>query len=216
MVQYRQNHRLFERTFTNMKKLLVIDGNSIMNRQFYGIRPLTTSTGIFTNAVFGFMNVLLSWLENLNPDYCAVAFDVHQKTFRHEKYTEYKAGRHETPPELLMQFPYVKKLVSAMGIAVVEKGGYEADDVLGTLSAIANAEGVYSYVLSGDRDALQLINDNTTVLLATNAETVIYDRNKFFESLDKNKYDTLSEAQYDIDRLREQRRTKNKNVRLER
>ena len=179
-----------------MKKLLVIDGNSIMNRQFYGIRPLTTSSGLFTNAVYGFMNVLLSQLENLAPDYCAVAFDVHQKTFRHEKYTEYKAGRHETPAELLMQFPYVKRLISAMGIAVVERGGYEADDVLGTLSALADSEGVYSYVLTGDRDALQLINDQTTVLLATNAETVPYDRSKFFE-----KYSIMPEQFVDLKAL---------------
>lgn len=164
-----------------MKKLLVIDGNSILNRQFYGIRPLTTGTGLFTNAVFGFLNVLHLQLEKLQPDYCAIAFDVHAKTFRHEKYDQYKAGRHATPPELLMQFPYAKRLATAMGIRVIEKEGYEADDVLGTLSRMATDAGVESYVLTGDRDALQLINDSCTVLLATNADTISMDRAAFYE-----------------------------------
>jgi len=179
-----------------MKKLLVIDGNSILNRQFYGIRPLTTGTGLFTNAVYGFLNVLHLQLEKLQPDYCAVAFDVHAKTFRHQKYDAYKAGRHETPPELLMQFPYAKKLASAMGISVIEREGYEADDVLGTLSALAGKEGIQSYLLTGDRDALQLINDNCFVLLATNAETLTMDRAAFFE-----KYTIMPEQFVDLKAL---------------
>ncbi len=179
-----------------MKKLLVIDGNSILNRQFYGIRPLTTSTGLFTNAIYGFLNVLLTQLEKLEPDYVAVAFDVHAKTFRHEKYDQYKAGRHETPPELLMQFPYAKKVASAMGIKVIEKAGYEADDVLGTLSAMATAQGVQSYILTGDRDALQLINDSSVVLLATNAETLYMDRAAFFD-----KYTIMPEQFVDLKAL---------------
>ena len=179
-----------------MKKLLVIDGNSILNRQFYGIRPLTTSQGLFTNAVYGFLNVLLLQLEKIQPDYCAIAFDVHAKTFRHLKYDAYKAGRHETPKELLMQFPYAKKLATAMGISVIEREGYEADDVLGTLSALATQAGVQSYLLTGDRDALQLINDNCTVLLATNADTLSMDRAAFFE-----KYTIMPEQFVDLKAL---------------
>ena len=179
-----------------MKKLLVLDGNSILNRQFYGIRPLTTGTGLFTNAVFGFLNVLHLQLEKLQPDYCAIAFDVHAKTFRHEKYDQYKAGRHATPPELLMQFPYAKRLAKAMGIRVIEKEGYEADDVLGTLSSLATKAGVQSYVLTGDRDALQLINDSCTVLLATNSDTISMDRAAFYE-----KYTIMPEQFVDLKAL---------------
>ncbi len=166
-----------------MKNLLVIDGNSIMNRQFYGIRPLTTGSGIFTNAVYGFINVLLSTLDRLKPEYAAVAFDVHAPTFRHEMYKDYKAGRRSTPPELLMQFPYIKKCLAAMGITVIEKEGYEADDILGTLSHLAEiSKDTSCYILTGDRDSLQLISDNCTVLLATNNKTIDYDKAAFFES----------------------------------
>ncbi len=164
-----------------MKTLLVIDGNSILNRQFFGIRPLTTKSGIFTNAVYGFLNVLSAQLEKLHPDYCAVAFDVHAPTFRHKKYDLYKAGRRPTPPELLMQFPYTKQILTALGIAVIEKEGYEADDVLGTLSKLAEDDGdVFTYLLTGDRDSLQLISDKTHVLYASTGETVDMGRDEFF------------------------------------
>ena len=102
-----------------MKKLLVIDGNSILNRQFYGIRPLSTKNGLFTNAVFGFTKVLLGQMEKLSPDYVAVAFDLKEKTFRHKTYDAYKAGRHAMPEELAMQFPYAKKTVEALGASVL-------------------------------------------------------------------------------------------------
>ncbi len=163
------------------ENMLIIDGNSILNRQFYGIRPLTTASGLFTNAVYGFMNVLLSELDELSPEYAAIAFDVHAPTFRHKSYAEYKAGRRPTPPELLMQFPYAKKLAAAMGINVIEKEGYEADDILGTLARIGGENGIHCYVLTGDRDSLQLIGDNCTVLLASNSGTKRYDSARFTE-----------------------------------
>ena len=164
-----------------MKKLLVIDGNSILNRAFYGIRPLTTKTGLHTNAIYGFVNILLKNLQSLSPDYAAVAFDLKAPTFRHKQYAEYKAGRHATPEELIMQMPYAKEVARALGFAVLEKEGFEADDILGTLARMGDESGVESYVLTGDRDSLQLITDNTKVLLAGNQDTVTFDRQKFFE-----------------------------------
>ena len=162
-----------------MKKLLLIDGNSILNRQYFGVRPLTNSAGVFTHAVYGFVNVLLNQLDSLSPDAVAVAFDVHAPTFRHKMYDAYKAGRHGTPPELLMQFPYAKQFLTAMGIPVVEAAGYEADDWLGTLSTRWEREGGECFVLTGDRDSLQLISEKTTVLLAKNNEVVPYTPDRF-------------------------------------
>lgn len=180
-----------------MKTLLVIDGNSIMNRQFYGIRPLTTKSGIFTNALYGFVNVLLLTLERLKPDYAAVAFDLKAPTFRHKMYSEYKAGRHATPPELLMQFPYVKDIIRAMGITVIEKEGFEADDALGTLSAMASTESdTFAYILTGDRDSLQLISERATVLLATNSQTLDFTVDAFVE-----KYGVLPSQFVDVKAL---------------
>ncbi len=163
-----------------MKKLLVIDGNSILNRAFYGVKPLTTKDGISTNAVFGFVNIINRNLEQLTPDYCAVAFDLKAPTFRHNMFDGYKAGRRAMPEELAKQFPYAKHAVEALGLSVLELAGYEADDILGTLSKMADAD-THSYILTGDRDSLQLINDKTTVLLATNAEPLTFDRAAFFE-----------------------------------
>ena len=164
-----------------MKKLLVIDGNSILNRAYYGIRPLTNKEGIYTNAVYGMVNIVSRQIEQISPDYCAVAFDVKAPTFRHKMYDAYKAGRHETPPELLMQFPFAKEAMTALGATVLELEGYEADDILGTLAAMGDGEDCRSFVLTGDRDSLQLISDKTTVLLATNNDTVTFDRAAFVE-----------------------------------
>ena len=164
-----------------MKKLLVIDGNSIVNRAFYGIRLLTNKNGVYTNAIFGMVNIIMKQIESLEPDYCAIAFDLKAPTFRHERFGEYKAGRHATPPELLAQFPYAKTCAKALGMTVLEREGYEADDILGTLSAMAEKESVEAYVLTGDRDSLQLITDTTRVLLATNTDTVLFDKAAFFE-----------------------------------
>ena len=165
-------------------KILVIDGNSILNRAYYGIRLLTTKDGKYTNGIFGFMNVLLNLLEEHKPDSVAVAFDVHHPTFRHEMYEEYKGTRKPAPMELIEQFPTLKELLALLGIAVVEKPGYEADDILGTLSNACTKDD-FCYVVTGDRDSLQLVRDNVNVLLATTkmgkSETVVYDRAKIKE-----------------------------------
>ena len=166
-----------------MKKILCIDGNSILNRQFYGIRFLSTKDGFPTNAVFGFVNVLIRQIEVLSPDAIAVAFDLKAPTFRHKMYGEYKAGRRPAPEELIKQFPVAKELCRAMGIAVLELEGYEADDILGTLAKLAKnaSEPTEAYILTGDRDSLQLISDKVHVLLATNTDTVDYTDEVFFE-----------------------------------
>lgn len=155
-----------------MKKILVVDGNSIINRAYYGMRPLTTKDGKVTHAVYGMINIISKQLTALKPDYAAVAFDVKAPTFRHEMYPEYKAGRHATPEDLLSQFPDAKECLSLMGLHVLELPGYEADDIQGTVAKMAHgADDTVAYVLSGDRDLLQLIDDKVTVLLATNSDT---------------------------------------------
>ena len=164
-----------------MKKLLAVDGNSIINRAFYGIRPLSTRDGRPTNAIYGTVNIINRQLTALSPDYAAVAFDVHAPTFRHKLYPEYKAGRRPTPPDLLSQFDACKAVLAAMGLTVLELPGYEADDIQGTLARMAGAEGIDAYILSGDRDLLQLIDERTTVLLAGNSDTVPYNADAFRE-----------------------------------
>lgn len=162
-----------------MEKLLVIDGNSIINRAFFGVRPLTTHDGLHTNAIYGMLNIIEKHLGTLEPEYTAVAFDLKAPTFRHRMYADYKAGRRATPPELLEQFTHAKEVLRAMGLTVVEQEGYEADDIIGTLANAAADAGIAAYILTGDRDALQLIRDDITVLLATNAETVNFDSAAF-------------------------------------
>ena len=158
-------------------KLLVIDGNSIVNRAFFGIKLLTTKDGRFTNAIFGFLNILLKLKEAADPDAVAFAFDLKAPTFRHEMYDEYKAGRKGMPPELAEQMPVLKDLLVKLGYTIVEKEGYEADDILGTLSAAIGPDD-HCYVATGDRDSLQLVRDNVSVLLASTkmgrAQTVEY------------------------------------------
>ena len=164
-----------------MKKLLVIDGNSILNRAFYGVKLLSNKNGLFTNAIFGMINIINKQVEAVKPDYAAVAFDLKAPTFRHKMYDAYKAGRHAMPDELRVQFPYAKRVLHEMGFAVIEKEGYEADDILGTLAKMAEERDIEAFVLTGDRDSLQLITDKTTVLLATNKDTLTMDRAAFFE-----------------------------------
>ena len=165
-------------------KLLVVDGNSIVNRAFYAIKLLTTKSGQFTNAIYGFMNILLKLEEECEPDSVAVAFDLKAPTFRHKMYDAYKAGRKGMPPELASQLPLLKKLLSSLGYAIVEKEGYEADDILGTLSAHV-PKGSECFVATGDRDSLQLVSDTTKVLLASTKmgkpQTTVYDRAKLME-----------------------------------
>ncbi len=165
-----------------MKVILAVDGNSILNRAFYGIRPLTTKDGLNTNAVYGFVNILKKTIDKVNPDGFAVAFDLKAKTFRHNMFDGYKAGRKGMPDELAEQLPYAKKCAEAMGAKVITLEGFEADDILGTISNFGSESDVFTYILTGDRDSLQLINKKTTVLLATNNDTINFDREKFIEN----------------------------------
>ncbi len=162
-------------------KLLAIDGNSIMNRAFYGIKMLSNKNGVYTNAITGFMNIYLSVIKDIEPDGVAVAFDLRAPTFRHKAVESYKANRHGMPDELAQQMPVIKELLTALGIKIVECEGFEADDVLGTLSKLCADSKGECYVLTGDRDSLQLINDNVTVLLHTTKGTVRYNKEKFTE-----------------------------------
>ncbi|MBE6597080.1 MAG: DNA polymerase I [Ruminococcaceae bacterium] len=164
-----------------MEKILVIDGNSILNRAFYGVKPLTTKDGLPTNAVFGMYNILTKNINAVKPDYCAVAFDLKAPTFRHKMYDGYKATRKGMPEELARQLPYAKECVRAMGLSVLELEGYEADDILGTVASRAKEKGIDAYILTGDRDSLQLIDEGITVMLVTNKETVNFDRAHFRE-----------------------------------
>ncbi len=161
-------------------KLLVLDGNSIVNRAFYGIKLLTTKDGRYTNAIYGFMNILLNLLKEVQPDEVAIAFDLKAPTFRHKMYDGYKATRKGMPEELAQQMPVLKELLADLGFVMVSKEGYEADDILGTLSAAAAARGDECYLATGDRDSLQLVNDHVTVLLAATrmgrSETVVMDK----------------------------------------
>lgn len=162
-------------------KLLVIDGNSIMNRAFYGIKGLSNKKGMPTNALTGFMNIYLKLLKEEEPDRIAVAFDLHAPTFRHKMYAEYKGTRHAMPDELRVQMPVIKQLLRALGVVIVEKEGYEADDIIGTLSHAAEAQGGTCTISTGDRDSFQLITDRVTVRLASNREDVIYTPAKIAE-----------------------------------
>ena len=147
-------------------RLLVLDGNSILNRAFYGIKLLTTKDGQYTNALVGFLNIFQKLRDLTGPDRIAVAFDRKAPTFRHQRYEAYKAGRKGMPEELASQLPVMKELLGLMGCTVVELDGYEADDILGTLSAAAVRQGGDCFIATGDRDALQLVDDKVTVLLA--------------------------------------------------
>lgn len=156
-------------------KLLVIDGNSIINRAYYGIKLLSTKDGVYTNAVFGFLNMMKRFEDMCSPDAVAVAFDVHAPTFRHKMYDAYKAGRHAMPDELRSQMPIVKNLLHLLGIKTVECEGWEADDILGTLAARCREEGNECFIATGDRDSLQLAHGGVKVLLAKTKSTDVMD-----------------------------------------
>ena len=145
------------------QKLVLIDGHSILNRAFYGVPDLTNSQGLHTNAVYGFLNIMFKILEEENPDYLMVAFDVHAPTFRHEIYEEYKGTRKPMPEELRAQVPVMKQLLGAMGICIVEQAGLEADDILGTLAKRGEREGMEVSLVSGDRDLLQIASDHIKI-----------------------------------------------------
>lgn len=160
-------------------KLLVLDGNSIVNRAFYGIKLLSTKSGYYTNAIYGFLNILLKLQDMCSPDAVTIAFDVHAPTFRHEMYSEYKAGRHGMPDELRQQMPVLKNILHLLGYKTIECAGWEADDILGTLAQQCRENGDECFIATGDRDSLQLAHGGVKVLLARTkmgqAVTDVYD-----------------------------------------
>ncbi len=156
-------------------KLLVVDGNSIVNRAFYGIRPLTTKDGVFTNAIYGFLTMLERMKNDTDPDEVAIAFDLKAPTFRHKAYALYKANRKGMPEELAMQMPLLKELLSYLGYPIVTCEGYEADDIIGTLSRVCRESGNECVIATGDRDSLQLITERVSVRLCKNMNgTTLY------------------------------------------
>lgn len=159
-------------------KLLAIDGNSILNRAFYGVRLLANKKGVYTNAVFGFLNILISMLNETNPDCVAVAFDVSRKTFRNDMFTDYKGTRKGMPEELAPQLPIIKEILVALGYKIIGIEGFEADDILGTLAKMCCKNNDECIIATGDRDSLQLVSKNVNVRLATNKQPVLYDIDK--------------------------------------
>ncbi|NEZ74819.1 DNA polymerase I [Clostridium botulinum] len=167
----------------NKERLLILDSNSLLNRAFYALPDLMTGEGIHTNAIYGFVNMLLKMKEEIKPDYIIAAFDRKAPTFRHEEYKDYKAGRKKMPEELAQQFPIVKELLSALAINIFEIDGFEADDLIGTLSVFAEEKGIEVYIVTGDKDALQLATDNVKVVITKKGitEKEIYDKNRMIE-----------------------------------
>ena len=174
-------------------KLLILDGNSVINRAFYGIRALSTRDGLFTNGIYGFLNILQKVQSEEQPDAICVAFDLHGPTFRHLQYDGYKATRHGMPEELAMQMPVMKQVLTAMNIPIYECQGWEADDVIGTVSRICCSQGWKCVVLTGDRDSLQLVNDCVTVKLV---------RTQGGQTVTTNYTPALFEEEYGMEPLR--------------
>ncbi|MBQ9914569.1 MAG: DNA polymerase I, partial [Clostridia bacterium] len=162
-----------------MEKFLIIDANSIINRAFYGIRLLTAKDGTYTNAVYGFLNIFYKFKEEIQPDYIAAAFDLKAPTFRHKMFDGYKATRKPMPEELVPQIGLMKEVLTALGIPVLEKEGYEADDIIGTVSEMCTQKGISCMILTGDKDDLQLATEHNKVYLVTtrmgNTSTEIFD-----------------------------------------
>ena len=162
-------------------KCLLVDGNSILNRAFYGVKGLSTSYGFPTNAIFGFYNTIDKILKEEEFSYLVAAFDLKEKTFRHKYYEEYKANRKKMPDELFLQLKEVEKMLSLMGFNICKIKGYEADDVIGTLSRIFSENGLKIVIATGDRDCLQLVEKNIIERLSTNKEAVYYDEDRIYE-----------------------------------
>ena len=166
-------------------KLMILDGNSVINRAFFGVKPLTTKEGLYTNAIYGFLNILDRMEKEEQPDAVCVAFDLHGPTFRHLRYDGYKATRHGMPEELRQQMPIMKDVLRAMNIPIYECQGWEADDVIGTVGKICSNNAWECVIVTGDRDSLQLIDENVHVKLViskpgqTNA--TLYTQEKFWE-----------------------------------
>jgi len=166
-----------------MERLLILDSNSLLNRAFYAIPALTNKDGLYTNAVYGFANMLFKMKEDLKPDYIAAAFDRKAPTFRHVEYKDYKAGRKKMPDELRDQFPLVKELLNLMAIDIFEIDGYEADDIIGSLAKYAEKNNIEVYIVTGDKDALQLASKNINVVITKKgvSEVAIYNEQNFIE-----------------------------------
>ena len=162
-----------------MKKLLILDSNSILNRAFYGVRYLSAKDGTPTNAIYGFLNILLKLIKEQEPDYICAAFDVKAPTFRHKQYEGYKAQRKPMPEGLAAQMPLAKDVLRAMGVTILEKEGYEADDIIGTVARLCEESEISCFIATGDKDDLQLTSDKTKVILTVTKsgynETIIYD-----------------------------------------
>ena len=166
------------------KRLVIIDGNSLINRAYYAMqRPMITSDGTYTQGIYGFLNMLSRIIKDNEPDYIAVAWDLKAPTFRHKEYSEYKAGRNKMPMELAMQLPIMKEILEAMNIANIELEGYEADDIIGTVSRISEESGLEPLIITGDKDALQLATDKTKILITRKgiSEFDLYDKDKMQE-----------------------------------
>ncbi|MBQ8354734.1 MAG: DNA polymerase I [Oscillospiraceae bacterium] len=162
-------------------KLLILDGNSVINRAYYGVKPLTTRDGLFTHAIYGFLNILDRMEKAEQPEAICVAFDLKGPTFRHLRYDGYKATRHGMPEELAQQMPIMKEVLTAMNIPIYSCEGWEADDVIGTVGRICGQEDWECVIVTGDRDSLQLIDDHVTVMLETTKGTIRFDKAKFIE-----------------------------------
>ena len=166
-------------------KLMILDGNSVINRAFFGVKPLTTRDGLYTHAIYGFLNILEKMEKEEQPDAVCVAFDLHGPTFRHLKYDGYKATRHGMPEELAMQMPVMKDVLRAMNIPIYECQGWEADDVIGTVGRICSNNGWECVVITGDRDSLQLIDENVHIKLVISkpgqTTATLYTEEKFRE-----------------------------------
>lgn len=164
-----------------MKKLLILDSNSIINRAFYGIRALSAADGTPTNAIYGFLNILTKLINEQQPDYLCAAFDLKAPTFRHKMYDGYKAQRKPMPDELAAQMPIAKDILRAMGVTIFEKEGFEADDIIGTVSRICGENDTECFIATGDKDDLQLAGNGTKVILTVTRmgqnETTVYDEN---------------------------------------
>ncbi|SHJ98522.1 DNA polymerase I [Clostridium cavendishii DSM 21758] len=168
-----------------MEKLMILDGNSLMYRAFYAVPLLSNSDGIYTNAIYGFSNMVLKMKEELKPDYIVCTFDKKAKTFRHEEYDDYKAGRKKMPEELIPQFDIIKKMLELLDINIYELDGFEADDIIGTLAKYAEKKSVEVYIITGDRDALQLASENIKVVITKKGvtEVEIYNEKRMIDEL---------------------------------
>lgn len=160
--------------------MIIIDGNSLMHRAFYALPPLTNREGLHTNVIYGFVNMINKLVEKYEPKYMAIAFDRKEPTFRHKEYSEYKAKRLKMPEDMAEQIPYLKKVIDAMNIKRIEIEGYEADDIIGTISKLSDAKGINTLIVTGDRDAFQLITENVHVLITKKgiSEMEEYDKQK--------------------------------------